>query len=195
MAMLMTLELPGGTTAQYDRTNEILGIRGEDDVPPGLVVHSCCVTDEGILIVDVWDSVSALDSFAQDHLRAALAEAGTHGGTLRTTPVHEVLFGLGTTPNVLVVLEVPGLTAEAYDAIVAKLPSHADGSKNHPSVMHVAAEEPDGFRITDLWDSEAAYMAFATSELLPAVGDPRHFVLRTWPVHSCLGLAAARAAT
>ena len=28
MAVLMTLEVPGGTTAQYDRTNEIIGIAG-----------------------------------------------------------------------------------------------------------------------------------------------------------------------
>ena len=33
MAVLMTLEVPGGTTATYDRTNEILGIAGEHDAP------------------------------------------------------------------------------------------------------------------------------------------------------------------
>ena len=79
MAVLMTLEVPGGTTAKYDRTNEILGIAGEHDAPPGLVTHVCGITDDGILVVDVWDSVAALDDFARNRLRAALA-AGRDAG-------------------------------------------------------------------------------------------------------------------
>ena len=194
MAVLMTLEVQGGTTAQYDRTNEILGIAGENDAPSGLVVHVCAVTDDGIVVADVWDSVGSLDSFARDRLGPALADVGMSDGTIRTMPVHELLFGTGTEPNVLVLLEAPGLTTDEYDAIVAKMPSHAGGSETYPAVMLAATEEPEGFRIAALWDSEAAYMEFATRELLPAVGDPRHFVLRAWPVYSCRGLTAARAA-
>jgi hypothetical protein len=186
MAVLMTLEVPGGTTAQYDRTKELTGIAGEQDVPPGLITQMCGVTDDGIVIVDVWDSVSSLDEFARTRLEAALDEAEMPEGMLRTSPVHDLLFGAGKEPNMLVLLEVPGLTIDEYDAIVARMPSRSGQGEDHPAVIHVAAVEPDGCRIAALWDSEAAYTAFAERELLPAVGQPRHFLLRIWPVYSCL---------
>jgi hypothetical protein len=187
MAVLMTLEVRGGTTAQYDRTNEILGIAEEHDAPPGLVAHVCAVTDDGIVIVDVWDSVNSLDDFAQGRLRAAFAEAEMPEATPRVLPVHRLLFGAGKESNVLVLLDAPGLTTEAYDALVARMPAHAGSGENHPAVLHVAALETDGhIRVADIWDSEAAFGEFVQSELGPAVGDPRHFVLRVWPVYNRL---------
>ena len=185
MAVLMTLDVPGGTTAQYDRTNEIMGVAGADDAPAGLIVHVCAVTDDGIVIVDVWDSVSSLEDFAETRLGPAFVEAGMAAAAPHISPVHDLIFGTGKEPNVLVQLHATGLTTEAYDALVAKMPSHADGGESHPSVIHVAAFEPDGSHVASLWDSEAAYMEFAQSQLLPAVDNPRHFVLRVWPVHNC----------
>jgi hypothetical protein len=185
MAVLMTLELPGGTTAQYDRTNELLGIAGERDAPAGLVVHTCAVTDDGVVIVDVWDSLGSLDDFAANRLGAAFAQAGMPPGTPHISPVHELLFGAGEEPNVLVLLHIAGATGDEYDATVAKMPSHTAGQA-HPAVVHVAAVDTDGLHVAGLWDSEAAYMDFAQHRLLPEIDNPRHFVLRVWPVHNCL---------
>ena len=109
MAVLMTLEVPGGTTAKYDRTNEILGIAGEHDAPPGLITHVCGITDDGILVVDVWDSVAALDDFARNRLGAALEQAQMPPAEPRTSPVHNFLFGAGKESNVLVVIDMAGL--------------------------------------------------------------------------------------
>jgi hypothetical protein len=185
MQVLMTLEVPGGTTAQYDRTNANLGIADDGDLPPGLVVHTCAVTDDGIVVVDVWDSADALEDFARDRLSAALAEAGVTA-TPRITAVHKMLFGTGKEPNVLVLLHSAGVTADEYDALIARLPSYAGGGENHPAVVHVAAMEPDGLLTVGLWDSEAAYKEFAQRQLFPAIANLRHFVLRVWPVHHCL---------
>ncbi len=44
MSVLMTLEVPGGTTAQYDRTIAAMGIAEDGGLPPGLIVHTCAVT-------------------------------------------------------------------------------------------------------------------------------------------------------
>ena len=52
----MTLDVPGGTTAEYDRTDEILRIAGDGDAPPGLVVYNCGATDDGLFVADVWDA-------------------------------------------------------------------------------------------------------------------------------------------
>jgi hypothetical protein len=186
MSVLMTLEVPGGTTAQYDRANAVMGLAEDGDLPAGLVVHACAVTDDGIMIVDVWDSTSSLDDFARDRLGAALKEAGLATATPRISPVHNLLFGTGKQPNVLVLVHASGVTADEYDALVARMPSYAGGGVNHPSVIHIAAVEPDGLRTVGLWDSESAYKEFAQTQLFPAIAGLRHFVLRVWPVHNCL---------
>jgi hypothetical protein len=172
MAVLMTLEVPGGTTAKYDRTNEILGIAGEHDAPPGLVTHVCGVTDDGIIVVDVWESLSALDDFARNRLGGALEQAEMPQATPRTSPVHNLLFGAGTESNVLVLIDVPGFSTEMYDAVIAKMPTHVGSGEQHPAVMHVAAVDPDGnIHVADLWDSEEAFGEFAQSQVDPASGD------------------------
>src|SRR5262245_28660087 len=156
----MTLEIAGGTTAQYDRVNEILGMADEGNTPPGLVTHVCAVTDDGIVIVDVWDSVLSLDDFARNRLGPALAAAGTPDATPHTTPVHRLVFGAGKEANVLSIMDVPGFTMETYDDLVSRLPSRVDPEANNPAVMHVASQEPDGhLRSVGLWESEDAYRA------------------------------------
>jgi hypothetical protein len=138
MPVLMTLEAPGGTTAQYDHANAVIGIAAEGGLPPGLVVHTCAVTDDGIVVVDVWDSASSFEDFARDRLGAALKEAGLASGSPRISPIHSLLFGTGEEPNVLVLLLAYGVTADDYDALVARMPSYDAGGENHPAVMHVA---------------------------------------------------------
>lgn len=185
MAVLMTLEVPGGTTSQYDRASELAGI-AEEDAPAGLISHVCGITDDGIVIVDIWDSVGSLDEFMHDRLGPAFAEAEMPPATPRISPVHELLFGSGSEPNVLVLLETPGTTPETYEAVVGRMPSHAGAGESHPSVLYAAGAEPDGFHIATLWDSEEAYKEFAQRELLPKMANPRYFVLRMWPVHNSL---------
>jgi len=185
MAVLMTLEVPGGTTAQYDRTNAVIASAEDGDLPSGLVVHTCAVTDDGIVVVDVWDSASSLEDFARDRLSAPFTEAGLAAAP-RVSPVHSLLFGAGKEPNVLVLLHAAGVTTDEYDALAARMPAYAGGGENHPAVIHIAAVEPDGLLTAGLWDSEAAYKEFAQSQLFPAIASLRHFVLRAWPVHNCL---------
>jgi hypothetical protein len=172
MAVLMTLEVFGGTTAKYDRANEILGIADVHDAPPGLISHVCGVTDDGILVADVWDSVMSLDDFARNRLQAALEQAEMPEATPHVSPVHNLLFGKGTEPNVIVLIEMPGFTTDVYDAIVARMPAHAGNGENHPAVMHVAAVETDGhLRIADLWDSAESFSDFVQSQIAVVGGE------------------------
>ena len=93
MAVLMTMDIPGGTIEQYDRTNGILGIHGDDSAPEGLLSHVCGVTDDGILIVDVWDSEESLQRFFDEGLGAALAEAGVPQVKPTVVAVHNHIRG------------------------------------------------------------------------------------------------------
>jgi hypothetical protein len=191
MAVLMTLEVPGGTTAEYDRTNEMLGIADANDAPPGLVSHVCGTTDDGIVVVDVWDSVTSLDDFARNRLSAALLESGMPPAEPRTSPVHNLLFGAGREANVIVMIELPGFTTEAYDGLVANVPAHVGSGENHPAVLHVAALDGAGnVHVVDLWDSEAAFAEFAESQIAPVAGDAMPpFAPRIVPVYNRLEIA------
>jgi hypothetical protein len=170
MAVLMTIEVPGGTTAMYDRANQIMGITGPDDAPDGLISHTCGTTDDGILVADVWDSLASLDDFARNRLGPAMEQAGMPEATPETSPVHNMLFGAGKAAKVMVVIDVPGFTTEAYDALVAKMPAHIGSGEQHPAVMHVATSEASGdVRVYDLWESPEAFAEFAQTQIT-AVG-------------------------
>jgi hypothetical protein len=98
-----------------------------------------------------------------------MAEAGVGAVEPTILPVHNMIAkGAGSQPGTLVLIDVQGFGAEAYDAMVAAMPAHiADGS-NHPAVSHVAAETSDGMLVADLWESPDAFGAFAVSQIEPA---------------------------
>jgi hypothetical protein len=172
MAVLMTLEVPGGTVEQYDRANEILGIAAESDAPPGLVSHVCGRTDDGVIMVDVWESLDALDRFAHDRLGDALRDAGMPEVRPDVEPAHNVIHGAGTEANVIVMITAPGLTVEAYDGLVAGMDAHVGSGENHPAVLHVAAVDTDGnVHVVDLWDSAEAFDEFTRRQIGPAARD------------------------
>jgi hypothetical protein len=197
MAVLMTLEVPGGTTEAYERANELMGIATDDDAPAGLVSHVCAVIDGGIVVVDVWESPEALDEFARTRLAAALEGSGMPKAEPLVRPVHNMLMGAGEAAEVLVLVELPGFTTQAYDGIVARSPAHAGGGEHHPAFMHVAALEPSGeVVVADVWGSEAEFEEFVRTQIAPLAGDAMPAITpRFARVHNRLGAAARAVAT
>jgi hypothetical protein len=61
--------------------------------------------------------------------------------------------------------DVPA-NAEMYAKIKALLPAHADGL-----IAHIAVERDGGLRYTDVWENEAAWIAFRDNHVEPAVGE------------------------
>ncbi len=194
MAVLMMLELPGATIEQYERTNEILGITPDGDAPAGLISHAVGPTDDGIVIVDVWESPEALEAFFESGVGEAMAEAGAPEGLPpRVMPVHSHFDGAGAASGVLMIAEIDGLGPEGYDDMVATM-GEAMEPENHPVTQHTAAvTEGGGIVVVDIWESPEAFGAFAEESIAPAgeeVGlapiEPR-FV----PVHHHMKGAAA----
>jgi hypothetical protein len=184
MSILMLIEEPGMSTETYDRTNAIVGIRGDADAPDGLISHVCAVTGDGLVIADVWESEAALTRFFEERLGAALAQVGMDAKP-RIVPVHNLIaHGAGTAANVLLVWEADGFTPAAYDAITSKMPAHAGGGGDHPSVSHVAGTTETGMVFVDVWDSPESAGRFVEAQIAPAaggelpVGEPRFM-----PVH------------
>jgi hypothetical protein len=165
------VESPEATTADYDRANEILGIRGDADAPEGLIQHVCASDGTGLVIADLWESEDALDRFFDERLGHALQESGVadSAGAPRTFQVHNSLTGQGTHAGVLMLIEIDDMGPEAYDEMVANMDAHyGDGSK-HPCVTHAAAlGEGGGMIIMDLWESPEAFGKFAEEQIGPA---------------------------
>jgi len=89
----MVLELPGATTEQYDRINEIMGVSGPEDEPDALISHVCGKTDDGLVICDVWRSREELDDFINSRVMPAMQEVGAPQPKVTFAELH---YQLGT---------------------------------------------------------------------------------------------------
>ena len=196
MAVLMIIEAPGATTAEYDRTNEILGIHGDDDAPEGLIEHAAASDGNGLVIADVWESEEALGRFFEERLGAALEESGVAAAAQqpRRLPVHNALRGRGAHAGALLVVEIDGFTPELYDKMTEGMDVHAGDGADHPSVWHAVGVKDDGnLVVADVWESPEAFGQFAQDVIGPRgqeVGMPQ-FEPRLIPVHNSIRGRAA----
>jgi heme-degrading monooxygenase HmoA len=167
VAVLVMLEIEGGTVEKYAEVNEVLGIADDDDAPEGLIYHVAAVADDGLVMVDLWRSEEDFEQFFTERAGEAIARMDANA-THTIAQVHDHTDGTGNEEATLVIIEADDLTPELYDQMRSEMPSHAEGN-NHPAVAHIAAIKPDGgFVVVDVWESPEAFAAFAQSEIGPA---------------------------
>jgi hypothetical protein len=171
MAVLMILEVEGGTVEQYDRVDELLGVVSAENAPEGLISHTAGLTDTGLFVADVWESPQDIERFFEAKLGAALQGAGVEASPPQILPVHNHLHGSGREEAVLVVVEIDGMTTADYDALTASLSAHGGDGSGHPAVSHIAAVSDTGLVAVDVWGSEEEFAKFGQEELAPRVGD------------------------
>jgi hypothetical protein len=170
MSVLMVMGAPG-STAEYDRTNEIMGMRGDEDAPEGLIQHVAASDGSGLLIVDLWESEEAIDRFYEERLGDALKEAQVPEppSPPRRLEVHNSLTGKGQEAGVLMLIEIDDLGPDGYDEMVSNMGAHFGDGSQHPCTTHVAARtEGGGMLIADLWESPEAFGKFAEEQIGPA---------------------------
>jgi hypothetical protein len=73
MAIAVIQDFPGGTTGQYDEISEKMGLAA-NELPDGAISHWVAETDDGMRVVDVWESQAAFDTFAQERLGPAAGQ-------------------------------------------------------------------------------------------------------------------------
>lgn len=83
------LKFPGGTAEQDDRVVEKLNLGGK--AAPGGVFHIASITDEGVQILDVWESKEDFDKFFNERLNPLLEEEGIKASPPEIWPVHNIL--------------------------------------------------------------------------------------------------------
>jgi hypothetical protein len=80
MAVVMTAVIPASTD-MYDAINQEMGV-SNDNLPNGLIAHYAAPTDNGMLLVDVWDSMDDFQTFAAEKLAPAMEKVtGTGEGS------------------------------------------------------------------------------------------------------------------
>ena len=90
MTVLAIFDVKGDTDAllvSYDKAMP----RIVETAPAKPVAHVCAPTDDGIRVIDVWQSEEILQDFVQNpQFQAAIAEAGLPAPEVHVLPVHRV---------------------------------------------------------------------------------------------------------
>lgn len=79
-------DVPGATLDQYDQVNEQLG----SEKPEGVHAHIAGQTDDGIRVIEVWDSTDAIERYMQAGLGEALAQANLPEPKITDFEVHKL---------------------------------------------------------------------------------------------------------
>ena len=93
MATAFELFFPGGTVEQYDQVIEKMGLAPQGTGPPNSLFHWVSVSDDGIKVVDVWESAEAFQAFAESSIGPYTQEVGLPEPQVTPYPVHNYLTG------------------------------------------------------------------------------------------------------
>ena len=94
MAVAFKMKFEGATLEQYDKVIELMGLTGDSPAPEGAIFHWVAKTDDGILVVDVWESDEQFNKFAEEQIGPYSAQAGIPGPPEMTyRDVHNTLGG------------------------------------------------------------------------------------------------------
>lgn len=186
MAVLVIADIPGATVEQYEAVSRAIGFRDPGFEPPeGLISHTAGVDEDGVLIVDEWESAEDFQRLMERAV-PAMQEIGVPPMEPRILPVHNSSPGRGQDARIIVLIETPDFGTKEYDEVIPHMESHA-GDRSHPAVSHTAAAAGDGLVVVDVWDSPEAFGRFAETELGPAAAQAGHDLSgvqpRIVPVH------------
>ena len=76
MAIGVIQDFPGGSLAQYDEVIQKMGFRPGGPGAPGGLFHWVTKTNDGIRVVDVWESREQFEKFAAAKIGPITAQVG-----------------------------------------------------------------------------------------------------------------------
>lgn len=88
MAIVMKMEMPGGTAEFYDSI--CAKIDFPEQIPDGLISHCAFPTETGWTVCDIWQSEQALTEFNESRLYAAMAQTAEEFGFDPSTTAAQV---------------------------------------------------------------------------------------------------------
>ena len=92
MPVAVEMNFSGATIDQYDRILEKMGFTPGGAGPAGAISHWVAETDDGIRVVDVWETKEQFERFAQEQIGPYSKEVGIEGEpAMRFYEVHNHL--------------------------------------------------------------------------------------------------------
>ncbi len=79
MPVGVQLDFKGATLEQYDQVIEKMGFRPGGPGAPGGLFHWVTKTNDGMRVIDVWDSKEVFERFAQEKIGPITQEVGILG--------------------------------------------------------------------------------------------------------------------
>jgi len=79
MPVAVEMNFSGATLDQYDQVLEKMGLTPGGSGPPGAISHWVAKTDDGMRVVDVWETREQYERFAQEQIGPFSKEAGIEG--------------------------------------------------------------------------------------------------------------------
>ncbi|MHB8468836.1 MAG: hypothetical protein ACYDCH_03660 [Gaiellaceae bacterium] len=76
MPVAVQMDFSGATLDQYDQVLEKMGLTPRGPGAPGGISHWVAETDDGIRVVDVWETKEQFERFAQEQIGPHAREAG-----------------------------------------------------------------------------------------------------------------------
>jgi hypothetical protein len=76
MAVAVEMWFRGATLEQYDKVIELMGLTSGSVIPPGGIFHWVAKTDDGLRIVDVWESKEVFERFSEEQIGPYSQQAG-----------------------------------------------------------------------------------------------------------------------
>jgi hypothetical protein len=187
MAVGFVLDFPGGTTEQYDRILERMGLEGR--LPEGAIFHAAGQTADGLRVIDVWESDEAFQRFAEEQIGPQSQQEGI--GEPRVTRVSEHRLqdarDAGGDITFAQVVHLPGVDAETFDATDLEIRGGAD-QWPEGVVFHLTGPSNGEWIVLDAWTSKDARDRFAQERIGPVTSsrgmDPPN--IEDLPVHNTL---------
>ena len=93
MAVGIVLEFKGATLDQYDQVIKKMGLSPGGTTPHGGVFHWVAKNDDGLFIVDVWETRAIFDKFAEEKIGPITAEIGMPAPAMTFYEIHNCLTG------------------------------------------------------------------------------------------------------
>ena len=75
--IVMNMQWPGVTRAQYDQT--LAQVKWETEAPVGAKFHVASFDDKGLRVTDVWDSADDFNRFVEQRLMPGVQQVGIAG--------------------------------------------------------------------------------------------------------------------
>jgi hypothetical protein len=91
MAVAVQMDFAGGTLAQYDEVIEKMGFTPGGPGAPGGLFHWVAKTEDGLRVVDVWETKEQFERFGEEQIGPITAEVGINPGTFTVYEVHSYL--------------------------------------------------------------------------------------------------------